>query len=309
MLNNMAEIVLKTNDLCKTYGTQKVLDNVCMTIEKGDIYGFVGENGSGKTTVIRAITGLITPTSGDFELYGVKSTEPGILEKRVKIGAVVEAPSVYPALTAKQNLRVMQMMLGVSDEEKIKKALAMVGLQDMYDNKKVAKHYSLGMRQRLGIAMALISTPDFLVLDEPLNGLDPEGIVEIRNLILSLNRDYGITFLISSHILTELSLVATKYGIISKGHILKEITKEELDSSCKRRIIIESSDIEGLHQALLTVVGESELTKTVNGYQVDSDIEYNKILSCVSSIKISNIKTVETSIEDYYLSIIKGGRQ
>ena len=309
MLNNMAEIVLKTNDLCKTYGTQKVLDNVCMTIEKGDIYGFVGENGSGKTTVIRAITGLITPTSGDFELYGVKSTEPGILEKRVKIGAVVEAPSVYPALTAKQNLRVMQMMLGVSDEEKIKKALAMVGLQDMYDNKKVAKHYSLGMRQRLGIAMALISTPDFLVLDEPLNGLDPEGIVEIRNLILSLNRDYGITFLISSHILTELSLVATKYGIISKGHILKEITKEELDSSCKRRIIIESSDIEGLHQALLTVVSESELTKTVNGYQVDSDIEYNKILSCVSSIKISNIKTVETSIEDYYLSIIKGGRQ
>ena len=305
----MAEIVLKTNDLCKTYGTQKVLDNVCMTIEKGDIYGFVGENGSGKTTVIRAITGLITPTSGDFELYGVKSTEPGILEKRVKIGAVVEAPSVYPALTAKQNLRVMQMMLGVSDEEKIKKALAMVGLQDMYDNKKVAKHYSLGMRQRLGIAMALISTPDFLVLDEPLNGLDPEGIVEIRNLILSLNRDYGITFLISSHILTELSLVATKYGIISKGHILKEITKEELDSSCKRKIIIESSDIEGLHQALLTVVSESELTKTVNGYQVDSDIEYNKILSCVSSIKISNIKTVETSIEDYYLSIIKGGRQ
>ena len=309
MLNSMAEIVLKTNDLCKTYGTQRVLDNVCMTIEKGDIYGFVGENGSGKTTVIRAITGLITPTSGDFELYGVKSTEPGILEKRAKIGAVVEAPSVYPALTAKQNLRVMQMMLGVSDEEKIKKALAMVGLQDMYDNKKVAKHYSLGMRQRLGIAMALISTPDFLVLDEPLNGLDPEGIVEIRNLILSLNRDYGITFLISSHILTELSLVATKYGIISKGHILKEITKEELDSSCKRKIIIESSDIEGLHQALLTVVSESELTKTVNGYQVDSYIEYNKILSCLSSIKISNIKTVETSIEDYYLSIIKGGRQ
>ena len=305
----MAEIVLKTNHLSKTYGNQKVLDDVCMTVEKGDIYGFVGENGSGKTTVIRAITGLITPTSGDFELYGVNSNSPEILKQREKIGAVVEAPSVYPSLSARDNLHVIQMLLNINDEEKIKKSLDMVGLSDLYNDKKKAGNYSLGMRQRLGIAMALIASPDFLVLDEPLNGLDPEGIVEMRNLILSLNRDFGITFLISSHILTELSLVATKYGIISKGHIIKEITKEEIEKNCKKSIIVEASDIEALHNALLTVVDESELVRLGNGYQINSNVEYNKILGCVSSVNISNIKTVETNIEDYYLSIIKEGRR
>ena len=305
----MAEIVLKTNHLSKTYGNQKVLDDVCMTVEKGDIYGFVGENGSGKTTVIRAITGLITPTSGDFELYGVNSNSPEILKQREKIGAVVEAPSVYPSLSARDNLHVIQMLLNINDEEKIKKSLDMVGLSDLYNDKKKAGNYSLGMRQRLGIAMALIASPDFLVLDEPLNGLDPEGIVEMRNLILSLNRDFGITFLISSHILTELSLVATKYGIISKGHIIKEITKEEIEKNCQKSIIVEASDIEALHNALLTVVDESELVRLGNGYQINSNVEYNKILGCVSSVNISNIKTVETNIEDYYLYIIKEGRR
>ena len=206
----MGDVVLKTNGLFMSYGHQLVLDDLSMTINKGDIYGFVGENGSGKTTVIRLVCGLIFPDRGDYELFGVNNNDPEILKVRKKVGGIVESPSIYPNMTARDNLAMQSIILGIKDEGRIKAVLETVGLKDLYESKKVAGNFSLGMRQRLGIAMALMSKADFLILDEPLNGLDPEGIVEIRNLILKLNQEYGITFLISSHILSELSLVATK---------------------------------------------------------------------------------------------------
>lgn len=305
----MAEYVLQTHGISKSYGGHLVLNDVNMNVERGDIYGFVGENGSGKTTVIRCIAGLIRPNAGTFELFGVPNTSKDIIGARSKLGAIVESPSIYLNMTARENLLVLSMILGIKDEDRIYKALQMVGLEHMYNDNKKAGNYSLGMRQRLGIAMALLSSAEFMVLDEPLNGLDPEGIVEIRNLILHLNQEFGITFLISSHILTELSLVATKYGIISRGHIIKEISKEELESTCKHSIVVEAENKEELHQALLTILTDEDMESLPTGYEIIKEIDYNQVLAAVSKVKITNIQSKSTSIEDYYLEIIRGGRK
>lgn len=305
----MEEYVLQTHGLSKRYNGHLVLNDVNMNVKRGDIYGFVGENGSGKTTVIRLISGLIHPNGGTFELFGVPSTSREIVRTRKKLGAIVESPSIYLNMTARENLLMLSMILGINDEARIVKALDMVGLGHMYNDRKKAGNYSLGMRQRLGIAMSLLSEAELMVLDEPLNGLDPEGIVEIRNLILRLNQEYGITFIISSHILTELALVATKYGIISKGHLLKEITKEELEESCRQSILVEADNKEALHQALLQIVDEADLIEVAKGYEVTKNVEYNQVLKAVSMVNVTNIQSKSTSIEDYYLSVIKGGRE
>ena len=304
----MGDVVLKTNGLYMSYGHQRVLDDLSMTINKGDIYGFVGENGSGKTTVIRLISGLIFPEAGDYELFGINYNDPAILGARKKVGGIVESPSIYPNMTARENLVMQSLILGIKDEARIKAVLDTVGLNDLYESNKVAGNFSLGMRQRLGIAMALMSKADFLILDEPLNGLDPEGIVEIRNLILKLNQEYGITFLISSHILSELSLVATKYGIISHGHILTEVTAEEIAMQCEKRIEIDTLDREKAKEALSTLVFSDLIKDTKNGIAIPGDVDYNKVLSAISGLSITGINTVSTSLEDYYLSIIKGGK-
>lgn len=304
----MGDIVLKTNGICKAYNHQLVLDDVNMTIERGDIYGFVGENGSGKTTVIRVISGLIFPEAGSYSLFGVDASSPEILKVRKKIGAIVESPSIYFNMSARDNLYMQSLILGIKDEARIKWALDLVGLGDMYLNRKQAGNYSLGMRQRLGIAMALLSQADFLILDEPLNGLDPEGIVEIRNLIIKLNKEFGITFLISSHILTELSLVATKYGIISKGHIIKEVTAEELQNECEKRITIQTTDNEAVKKALLTIVSEADIKEDMKGIHIPGNVEYPSVLSALQGLPITSINTEGTSIEEYYLRIIKEGK-
>ena len=197
------DLVLSTKGLSKKYKKQMAVNGVDMNIEKGDIYGFVGENGSGKTTVIRLITGLIFPYAGSFQLFGVDNRSPDIGKARSRVGAIVENPSIYMNMSAYDNLKTQGILLGVDDDEKIRSVLRDVGLEALYDEKKHANNFSLGMRQRLGIAMALLGDPEFLILDEPMNGLDPAGIVGIRELILKLNRERGITFLISSHILTE----------------------------------------------------------------------------------------------------------
>jgi len=228
---NTMEYVLQTFNLSKQYGKQMAVDRVNMNICKGDVYGFVGANGSGKTTIIRLLSGLIMPHSGSFQLFGIDHKDPRIHQARRQMGAVVETPSIYRNMTATDNLRMQAGLLGIRDEEKIRQTLETVGLGDLYHEKKKAVNFSLGMRQRLGIAMALLGQPRFLILDEPMNGLDPAGIVDLRELILALNRQ-GITFLISSHILSELSLVATKYGIISNGKLLQEITAKELRERC-----------------------------------------------------------------------------
>ncbi len=302
--------VLETVDLSKRYKNQWVLKNVNMHISKGDIYGFVGENGSGKTTVIRLITGLIFPTEGRTALFGVSSESPEILTQRKKVGAIVETPSIYANMSAAENLRIQCSVLGVRDgvEEKVQLALKEVGLAEQYESKKHASHFSLGMRQRLGIAMALLGNPEFIILDEPMNGLDPAGIVELRELILKLNRENQITFLISSHILSELSLIATKYGIISKGKLLKEITAEELKRECRTCTQIQVENSEELYALIKEDFAAEDCVITGKGVCVYGEVNLNGLLGKIISagIAIGSISCSAFSIEEYYLSLIGG---
>lgn len=304
------EYVFRAFDITKRYKRHMALNGVTMSIQKGDIYGFVGENGSGKTTIIRVITGLIFPESGSFELFGASSNSPEILEARKNLGAIVESPSIYLNMSAYDGLKMQADILGVTDEEKIKESLSLVGLSYLENDTKKAGDFSLGMRQRLGIAMALLGDPELLILDEPMNGLDPAGIVEIRELILKLNKERGITFLISSHILTELSLVATRYGIISKGKIIKEITYDELQNECKHYTIIKSTSRGALVSALSQTFDADRIEPIDGGAIVYGDISLNDTLSALieAGVTITAINTMSSSIEDYYLKVTGGDK-
>ena len=282
------------------------VDGVDMHIERGDIYGFVGENGSGKTTVIRLITGLIFPHSGSFKLFGVESTDSEIGKARARIGAIVESPSIYLNMSAYDNLKQQCLLLN-KNEDRILPVLTDVGLEALYSDKRTAGNFSLGMRQRLGIAMVLLGDPEFIILDEPMNGLDPAGIVEIRELILRLNRR-GITFLISSHILTELSLVATKYGIISKGRLIKEISAEQLRQECEKNTMLDATDPAALKECICRTFPDHTVKDTPCGVRILGDIDLNSVLKAVldENITLLSVNCSQVSFEEYYLSMIGG---
>lgn len=237
----MNEYVLRTNHLSKRYKEQIALDNIGLTIKRGSIYGFIGQNGAGKSTLIRVVTGLAYPTSGSIELFG-KGSQQELIQARKRIGTIIEGPALYPQMTAAENLEAHRLLKGIPGKGCVEKTLALVGLQGT--GKKKAKNFSLGMKQRLGLGIALLGEPEFLILDEPINGLDPMGVVEIRELLKKLNQEYGITILISSHILSELHLLATHYGIIHKGELLEQLTVKELNERCQQYIHVKVDDPE-----------------------------------------------------------------
>lgn len=302
------EYILQTHELCKKYDSKLVLDKVNMNIKKGDIYGFVGENGSGKTTIIRLITGLIFPTSGSFTLFGVHSSSKEILKARAKIGAIVETPSIYTNFSAKENLKLQCTLLGKeADNSYIDSLLDKVGLIELANSNKKAGDFSLGMRQRLGIAMSLAINAEFIILDEPMNGLDPAGIVEIRELILKLNKEHNVTFLISSHLLSELSLIATRYGIISKGKIIKEVTIDEIEKECQPLIDV---TLEDAHEVCEILNKKYEIEQDSNHLRILNVSNINEVLKDIldCGVAINDIKTSKINIEEYYLQMIGDGK-
>lgn len=301
------EYALTARALHKSYGVFKALDGLTMHIPKGAVYGFVGKNGAGKTTLIRLICGLQEPSFGEYTLYGVKNTDKDIIKARRRIGAVVETPSIYLDMTARQNLEQQYRVLGLPSFDGLQELLALVGLADT--GKKAAKNFSLGMRQRLGIAIALAGDPDFLVLDEPANGLDPQGIIEIRELILRLNHERQITVLVSSHILDELSKFATHYGFIDGGRILQEISAAELEAACRKCVRMEVTDTRALARVLDAMQVEYEIRSGTEA-DVYAQMKTTRLTAALARehCEVLSMRERDESLESYYVNLVGGGK-
>ncbi|HEM4053311.1 TPA: ATP-binding cassette domain-containing protein [Streptococcus suis] len=290
--------LLSTQELSKQYGKQKAVHQVSLTINKGEICGLVGENGAGKTTLLRMLSGLISQTSGTITS-----------SKDCRIGALIESPALQPNLSAIDNLRYMALQLNLKQaDEKILETLAIVGLEDV-DPKKKSKDFSLGMRQRLAIALAILDDPDFLILDEPINGLDPVGIKEMRSIILNLRNQYGMTILISSHILSELEMVVDRYIIMHKGLIVKEFSKRELEQTLEEQLYLQTNN----HPKTFTILEEQGIA-----YKIDTDYislsSDTNVMSLIHllinhEIEVKEIFKQQMSFEDYYLTLLQEGEE
>lgn len=303
----MSSIILEAKSLTKEYKQTLALDHINLHIKKGKIYGFIGQNGAGKTTFLRLVTGLAFPTSGTLSLWGNSGTEE-LQKQRKRIGSMIEMPALFPSMTAYQNMEVQRIQRGIPDKSVIKRTLDMVGLQDT--GKKSVRNFSLGMRQRLGIAIALLNTPELLILDEPVNGLDPAGIVEIRNLLKILNKEYGMTILVSSHILEELYQTASEFILIDHGKIIEEISDYELNERCKRHIAIKTTDV----QKTVLVLEENLHTDNfklmpdgiIRLYDYLNDLETVASALAESHILVTGLSVSGDTLEDYFLSKIGG---
>lgn len=302
----MKQEILKTVNVCKSYQDNMVLDNINITINKGDIYGLVGRNGAGKSTLMNVISSLTIKDAGEVYLFNKEISKSR--DSKDRMGCMIESPAFYPNLSAYDNLKYYCILKGIIDHQKIDEVLKKVKLEKT-GNKKF-KQFSLGMKQRLGIALAILNNPDFIILDEPINGLDPIGISEIRDTLLQLQQE-NITILISSHILSELYLVANKFGILEGGKIIKELTKEQLDNECSRCLYIKVSDVKRA-----SVLLEEELN--TNNYKILNDHEirlydYLDTQHLVSKVFIENgidlygISEMGVSLEDYFKTIIRDG--
>ena len=298
--------LITTNQLCKQYGGKLVINHVDMHIPEASIYGFVGENGSGKTTIMRLLTGLAEPTAGSFTLFGVSNKDKKIYQVRQQLSAIVEATSLVPTMTARDNMIYQELYLGIKlSEEERDALLKKVHLEDV--GLKKVKDFSLGMKQRLGLALALMNKPKLMLLDEPMNGLDPEGIAELRDLLVELNRSEGITVLISSHILSELEKIASCYGFISHGKIIEEISAEELQGRCRKSINLKVDDINRA-EAAIKDLGVKDYKISPNGdIKIYDAIKISDVVTCFTNkeINILGINSAEESVEEYYLNLIK----
>lgn len=300
----MNNTVIKLRDISKKRGQTEILNHLNMTVYQKDIYGFIGQNGAGKSTTMKIIMSLIKETQGQLELFDSLDNQIN----RSRIGAIIENPAFYPYMTAYENLKYYVQYKGIVEINSIEKVLKMVGLENV--RKKKYKNYSLGMKQRLGLALALINNPDLLILDEPLNGLDPQGIVELREILSHLNKKYGITMLISSHILDELEMIATRYGFIHQGQMIEEITAEKLQEKLKKYI---SLDVENIGLATITLEQKihTENFKVMDDHTIylydfvnESSLVATTLIQegvILNKMNISNV-----SLENYYLSLIKG---
>lgn len=303
----MNDYVIETNKLTKIYKKQRAVDQVDMHVRRGAIYGLIGKNGAGKTTIMKMLTGMANPTEGEMRLFGSDGKE--VSTSQMRVGALIERPGVYGDKSAFQNMKLKALAMGVYRKENIQEILELVGLSDTGDKK--VKSFSMGMLQRLGIALALIGTPDMLILDEPVNGLDPQGMIEVRNLIRRLNREYHMTILISSHILEELSKVVTDYGIIDCGELIQEISAEELEKSCEKKIEIITPEtakatvaLEGMGITEYTVADE----KTVYVYQgMEMLPAINRGLA-QRDVPVIEIKMQNDSLEEFFLKTVEDRR-
>ncbi|HEM3663624.1 TPA: ATP-binding cassette domain-containing protein [Streptococcus suis] len=290
--------LLSTQELSKQYGKQKAVHQVSLTINKGEICGLVGENGAGKTTLLRMLSGLISQTSGTITS-----------SKNCRMGALIESPALQPNLSAIDNLRYMALQLNLKQaDEKILETLAIVGLEDV-DPKKKSKDFSLGMRQRLAIALAILDDPDFLILDEPINGLDPVGIKEMRSIILNLRNQYGMTILISSHILSELEMVVDRYIIMHKGLIVKEFSKQELEQTLEEQLYLQTNN----HPKTLTILEDHGIAYKIDKdyISLSSDTNVMNLIHLLINheIEVKEIFKQQMSFEDYYLTLIQEGEE
>ncbi|MEE1057303.1 MAG: ATP-binding cassette domain-containing protein [Acutalibacteraceae bacterium] len=303
----MNDYVVQTQNLTKKYKEHVAVNHLNMNIKKGEIYGFIGENGAGKTTTVRLLTGIAKPTSGEISIFG-KVSNKDLQEARHKIGCVIEAPALFDDMTARENLEIQRIQKGIPGKSCIDDILKIVNLEDT--GKKKAKNFSMGMRQRLALAIALLGNSELLLLDEPTNGLDPMGIIDMRNLLKHINQEYGITMMISSHLLEELHLIATTFGIIHKGVLIKEITANELDEKCNKYIKLTVSDpirsvsiLENeLHISNILVLSNN--TIQINTLNEEPERVSHAILK--AGIDIDNMIVQEDTLEDYFVHVIGG---
>lgn len=300
----MREIVLQTKGLTKKYKNFIALNNADMTVYRKDVYGLIGRNGAGKTTLMKTVTGLTQKTEGEFEVFGKNSSEYEDEKKRV--GCLIENPAFFPNLTAYQNLRYYSYQKGITDLKQIDDALELVKLTDVKDRK--FRKFSLGMKQRLGIAFAMLDNPDLIILDEPINGLDPIGISELRETFRKLNEDRGITLVISSHILTELYAVANRFLFIENGRVLKEVTKDELDLECSRCIVVRSDDTKRGAMMIEDKLGINDFKviddREIRIYKPNTDpAEVNQAL-VTGGLRVSEVFESGVSLEDYFKQLV-----
>ncbi len=291
------EYVLRTKSLTKKFGSKIAVNAVDMNVAKGDIYGFIGRNGAGKTTAMKLILGLLNATEGEIELFGGEPLE----KARGRIGSLIEAPGIYKNCTAYENMKRFSIIYGGTDED-IAQLLKLVGLENTGDKK--AGRFSLGMKQRLGMAIAMLGNPEFLILDEPINGLDPEGIKDIRNTVLNLNREKGVTFLISSHLLDELAKIVTRYGIINNGVLTEEISAEDLNAMCESGLKVRVDDVGKAITALLPLVPQEEIRVSGGELVLPIDVDAAAVneLLVKGGVRVSELGAMRGDMEEYFIA-------
>ena len=297
------DYVLETKSLLKSYRHVEALSGVDMLVPKDSIYGLVGRNGAGKTTLMRVVAGMQKENGGTYLLFGVDKNSREIKKERKRVGAMIESPAIFHDLSAEDNLKMQYRILGLPSFDTIPEILSTVGLENTGNNK--AGSFSFGMKQRLGIAMAIAGNPDLLILDEPINGLDPEAIVEMRELILRLNREMNMTIIVSSHILDELAKVATYYGFIDSGRMVKEVSAVDMEKECRKALRIKVESIEKAAIAL-TSLGNDYSVIDDNTLDVFGDIGIKEVLDVLSGAGIKDIEKRNENLEGYFINTMGG---